>query len=101
MFTNNEYWDQIMQQLREDFCQKARLDEYNLWFGGIDYVSTSDATTTLSVPSMFFKNQITKRGYVDIIQKKITEALHKEMLLEFIVRKELFEKSSGALDGGK
>lgn len=97
------FWNQMMNQIREDFYNDAKLDEYRLWFGGIDYVSIKGTTITLSVPSMFFKNQIIKRGYVDIIQKKINEALHKEMLLDFNVRKELlpnqFEKSSGGLDG--
>lgn len=89
LFTNNEYWDQIMQQLREDFCQKARLDEYNLWFGGLKFIGTNGTSITVDVPSIFFKNQLIKRGYVELLQRKINEVLQKEMFLEMKLRKDL------------
>ena len=101
MFTNKEFWNQIMKQIKEDFFIQ-REDEFNLWFGGIKYVGTTGITITVEVPSMFFKNQIIKREYVDILQKKINGKFHKAMLLDLNLKNVSFPNQivkAGGLDG--
>ena len=39
----------------------------------IKFVKSEGTTFTLSIPSLFFKDQLTKRGHVSYIQQKLFE----------------------------
>ena len=88
---NNIFWNEIMNQIKEDYYKAGNIDEYNIWFSGIKCLKIDGLILTISVPSVFFQNQIIKKGYLNIIQEKIYEKKHENFIIEIKLREEYTE----------
>jgi len=86
MVIENYFWNQIMNQIKEEFYKKRKMDEYKLWFGGIKYIGTTGTAVILEVPSIFFQNQLIKRGYISSLERKIKEKTNKKLVIEMKLR---------------
>ena len=81
----SSFWDEALRQIKEEFEQAGRIQEFSLWFS-IDYESSTETVITASVPSAFLRDQAIKKGYVQQIEHKILELSGKEMTLDFIIK---------------
>ena len=81
----NEIWEKIKNQIKEELYYKDAKDEYILWISQIKYLRTEGSTIFLGAPSAFIKNQMKRRCYLNMIQKKINEYTNKDLSVEIEV----------------
>ena len=55
MATVNIFWDEAIKQVKEDYVNQSRTEEYDFWISVIKFVKSEGTTFTLSIPSLFFK----------------------------------------------
>ena len=67
-----EAWDYALEELKNEYIKNGKETEFVFNFN-INYVGDDGHTITASVNSPFMKNQVTKRGSLEIIQNKIRE----------------------------
>ncbi len=84
-YNYNVFWQETYKQIKNFFSADDRDHEFTLWFEKISYVSSTEDSITLSVPSAFFKDQLNQRGYAEIIQEKFTELLGTSLSINFII----------------
>ena len=73
MATVNVFWEEAIKQIKEDYTNESRSEDYDLWIAVIKFLDSEGTTFNLSVPSIFFKDQLVKRGHVSYIQQKLYE----------------------------
>lgn len=77
-----EVWEKIMNQIKELFDKEGKTEEFTLFFSGIKYIRTDGTAVILEVPSIFFQNQLIKRGYIKILEQKIIEMTNNKLVIE-------------------
>ena len=83
--TQNEYkgfWDESLIQLREEL----KIEEYNQWFGKVEYIRSEESVIIISVPSKFFLD-VFKQRYLAKIKQKIGELSGKNLNITLEIRK--------------
>lgn len=67
-----EAFEYAMEELHKEYIQKNDEDTFVLWFN-LDYVEDTKDEITVSVKTQFLSYNMSKNGYIDIIQNKIRE----------------------------
>lgn len=67
-----EAFKYAMDELHKEYIKKNDEDTFVLWFN-LDYVEDTKDEITVSVKTQFLSYNMTKNGYIDIIQNKIRE----------------------------
>lgn len=67
-----EAFDYAMNELHKEYIAKKDEDTFLLWFN-LDYVEDTIDTITVSVKTEFLSFNMTKNGYITIIENKIRE----------------------------
>ena len=69
MSDNNykEIWVEALNQLRNQYKENGRENEFNLWFN-LEYVSDQGNEITAAVASDFMLSQMIDRGNIQIIK---------------------------------
>lgn len=67
-----EAFEYAMKELHKEYIQKNDEDTFVLWFN-LDYVEDTKDEITASVKTQFLSYNMSKNGYIDIIQNKIRE----------------------------
>ena len=57
MTTVNVFWEEAIKQVKEDYTNDSRKEDYDLWISVIKFIDSEGTTFNLSVPSLFFKDQ--------------------------------------------
>ena len=83
MATVNIFWEEAIKQVKEDYTKESRKEDYDFWISVIKFVKSEGTTFTLSIPSLFFKDQLTKRGHISYIQQKLFEISGQNFDLNF------------------
>lgn len=83
MTTVNVFWEEAIKQVKEDYTNDSRKEDYDLWISVIKFIDSEGTTFNLSVPSLFFKDQLTKRGHVSYIKQKLYEISGQNFELNF------------------
>ena len=65
-------WNYALDELRKQYISEDRENEFVFNFN-INYVSDDNNVITVSVPSLFMKNQVNSKGSLNIIKNKIHE----------------------------
>ncbi len=78
------FWEETLRQIREEYRENDREDEFTLWFK-IEYVSSSDNKITVSVASTYIRDQMSSRGYLAKIQQKFYEISGTDVEFEVII----------------
>ena len=79
----NEDWEKIKNQIRVQFDRDGKKDEFILFFSGIKYIGTDGSSTVyLEVPSAFFKDQLKRKGYVNIILQELKKYTNNDVFVE-------------------
>lgn len=87
MSENNfqEIWKESLNQLREQYRQENRENEFKLWFN-LEYVSDEQNIITVAVASDFMRETMVKRGNIEIIKNKIKEISGAEIEINFQIK---------------
>ena len=87
MSENNykEIWTEAFNQLRSQYAQEGRENEFNLWFN-LEYVSDQGNEITAAVASDFMLNQMKERRNIQIIKEKIKEISGIDIEIKFEVK---------------
>jgi len=84
------FWIETISLIKEEITEQ----EYIMWFKNIEYINSEESSIILSVPSTFYKDQITLR-YLPTIENKLYDLLGAKITIRFeIVKKELLPKLS-------
>lgn len=87
MSDNNykEIWVEALNQLRNQYKENGRENEFNLWFN-LDYVSDQGNEITSAVPSGFMLDSMKKRGIIQTIKNKIKEISGSDIEIKFEIK---------------
>ena len=87
MSDNNykEIWVEALNQLRNQYKENGRENEFNLWFN-LEYVSDQGNEITAAVASDFMLSQMTERGNIKTIKNKIKEISGIDIEIKFSVK---------------
>lgn len=87
MSDNNykEIWVEALNQLRNQYKENGRENEFNLWFN-LDYVSDQGNEITAAVPSGFMLDSMKKRGIIQTIKNKIKEISGSDIEIKFEIK---------------
>ncbi|MBN1697196.1 MAG: chromosomal replication initiator protein DnaA [Spirochaetales bacterium] len=77
-----DYWNEVMTLMNEEITEQESL----LWFKNLDYDSSQENQITLSVPSSFYKDQISQR-YLKRIEKKLLDIIGNKISISFTIKK--------------
>jgi chromosomal replication initiation ATPase DnaA len=87
MTTNNNFLNEIMNQIKKDFYKEGNIDNYNIWFSKIN-IRIEGSIITIFVPSLFFQNQFIKKNYLNLIQQKIYEKKQERFVIKIQLEEE-------------
>ena len=96
MATVNVFWEEAIKQVKEDYTNESRKEDYDLQISVIKFIDSEGTTFNLSVPSLFFKDQLTKRGHVSYIKQKLYEISGQNFELNFKIN--AIQESSPVVD---
>ena len=75
-------WNETLRQFQHELTEQ----EYLMWFKNINYDKSEESQLYLSVPSSFYKDQITRR-YLKKLENKIFELLGNKVTINFTIKK--------------
>lgn len=79
----NEDWETIMNQIKEQFDREGKIEAFTLFFSGIKYIGTDGFSTVyLEVPSDFLKEQLKRKGYLNVIQQELKKYTNTGIFVE-------------------
>jgi chromosomal replication initiator protein len=93
METAKKGYEASWKQALSDIAAELTEQELATWFRGIEYAGSSDTSVTLSVPSSFYKDQISQR-YLGRLEEKLAELTGHEVKIRFTVQKKGSSKPS-------
>ncbi len=76
------FWKESIKQLKED--KLISNQEFDMWFTNINYVSSSENSITVSVPSNFYKDQVVQR-YLDVLESRLLQLSGRQLKLHFFI----------------
>lgn len=102
MSENNfqEIWKESLNQLRAQYKQENRENEFNLWFN-LEYVKDEQNTITAAVASDFMRESMVKRGNIEIIKNKIKEICGAEIEINFQIKNSSVTNEKNSADSEK
>ena len=63
------FWHEGIEQLKEEFSSKKRLQEFDMWFSPVEYVNSKESAIVVACPSKFLEDNFVSRGYAAAVQK--------------------------------
>ncbi len=83
------YWKQALKDIQDELSEQ----EFSTWFKDVDYSGSGDSHIILTVPSSFYKDQISQR-YLGKIESKLLEHSGQELTIKFSVQRKSREKGA-------
>lgn len=80
-----EILNYALEQIHEKYKSQNSESVFNLWFN-LEYISDSENTINVAVPSEFLISQIKSRGYATEIIEKIKEISGQQIELNYVVK---------------
>ncbi len=93
METGKKGYEAAWKQALADIAAELTEQETATWLRGIEYAGSGDTSVTLSVPSSFYKDQITQR-YLGRLEEKLAELAGHEVKIRLTVQKKGSAKAS-------
>ena len=83
------FWKEMINQIKNSISK----EEFSMWFNNISYCSSEENTIILSVPSIFYMDQI-KQRYLPLIKETIGELSGNKINVSFtVVKKDIKEET--------
>ena len=86
-FDYGVFWKETIKQIKDEFEKNGDSSDYFMWFEPINYISSSQNIITVAVPSGFFSDQLKTRGYLTLLQSKISELSGQDITIDFVISK--------------
>lgn len=86
-FDYSVFWKETIKQIKDEFEKNGDSSDFFMWFEPISYISSSQNKITVSVPSGFFSDQLKTRGYLALLQSKISELSGQDITIDFVISK--------------
>ncbi len=86
-FDYSVFWKETIKQIKDEFEKNGDSSDFFMWFEPISYISSSQNKITASVPSGFFSDQLKTRGYLALLQSKISELSGQDITIDFTISK--------------
>ena len=80
----NLFWTEAIRQLLRE--EKLTQHEYDMWFVNMIFVSSRENTLLFSVPSNFYRDQVTYR-YLNILEETLFTLSGTKLSIEFTINK--------------
>lgn len=81
------HWTRALKELKESINEQ----EFSTWFKDVEYAGCGESHVLLSVPSSFYKDQITQR-YLPAIESKLLELSGQAVSIKFSIQRRTREK---------
>jgi len=75
------FWKEAINQIQNSITDQ----EFQMWFNNMNYIESREAQIIISVPSSFYKDQVTQR-YLSVIEGKLMELSGQKISIEFIIK---------------
>ena len=79
----NVFWEEAIKQVREDYINDSREEDFQWWIAKINFIESQGTTIYVSVPSKFVKDQLDARGHTSYIENKLLEISGDKFKIEF------------------
>jgi chromosomal replication initiator protein len=83
------FWVQALKDMQSELSEQ----EFTTWFRDIDFAGSGDSHILLSVPSSFYKDQISQR-YLSKIEAKLLDLSGQKLSIKFSVQRKTRERSA-------
>jgi chromosomal replication initiator protein len=83
------FWEETIKQIHKDISEQ----EFLMWFRHTDYLASEDSRLILSVPSGFYKDQVTQR-YLPLIERILYDLSGHKISVSFTVQKKELEHTT-------
>ncbi len=77
------FWIETIRQLKDDGSLSDQ--EHEMWFRNMEFIRGENGSLLLSVPSNFYRDQVTQR-YLKVIENKLHDLTGSQILLDFEIR---------------
>jgi chromosomal replication initiator protein len=81
------FWKEALKDIEQELSEQ----EFATWFREVEFGGSGDSHIVLSVPSSFYKDQITQR-YLSKLEAKLLELSNQELTIKFSVQRKPKEK---------
>jgi len=75
------FWKEANNQIQNSITDQ----EFQMWFKNMNYIESREARIIISVPSSFYKDQVTQR-YLSMIEGKLLELSGQKISIEIIIK---------------
>jgi len=75
------FWKEAINQIQNSINDQ----EFQMWFNNMNYIESREAQIIISVPSSFYKDQVTQR-YLSLIEGKLIELSGQKISIEFVIK---------------
>ena len=79
----NVFWEEAIKQVREDYINDSREEDFQWWIAKINFIESQGTTIYVSVPSKFVKDQLDARGHTSYIENIFLFFIHYFRLKDF------------------
>ena len=79
----NVFWEEAIKQVKEDYINDSREEDFQWWIAKINFIESQGTTIYVSVPSKFVKDQLDARGHTSYIENKLLEISGDKFKIEF------------------
>lgn len=87
------FWDEVLNMIQQEYIANNNSIEFEIWYGRIKYIEDSNSELTVSFPSKFMFNTLTKRGYIQNIKDKIKVLCGNDITIKPVYEDENSKKS--------
>jgi chromosomal replication initiator protein len=87
--SHEAFWRQALKEIQGELSEQ----EFATWFKDVEFAGSGDSNILLSVPSSFYKDQISQR-YLAKLEGKLLELSGEELSIKFSVQRKSREKAS-------
>ncbi len=81
----SDFWNESINQLKKEYTENGRQHEFELWFKAA-YEKSEKEKIIVSVPSIFYRDQMKNKGYKKEIENKISELTGIQISTEYIIK---------------
>ncbi len=81
----SDFWEESINQLKKEYTENGKKHEFELWFKAV-YEKSEKEKIIVSVPSLFYRDQMKNKGYKKAIEDKIAELCGMHISTEYIIK---------------
>ncbi|MCQ2241745.1 chromosomal replication initiator protein DnaA [Treponema sp.] len=88
-----DFWDEVLNNIHQEYTSNNNSNEFDIWYGRINYIEDSNSELTVSFPSEFMFNLLNSKGYIQNIKDRIKVLTSMEVTIKPIYDNENLKES--------